>query len=108
MNFPRFVYKNGGKYQRKGGMYSFVSVNSDAELNDHLSNGWVMSLDDVINNIQPKKDEVVKSQVPDDNAPVTREELNQKAKELGIKVHHKMKDSTIELMINDALSKQGQ
>lgn len=111
MNFPRFVYKAGGKYQRLGGTYSFITVNSETELNEHISNGWHFSLNDLNSSSVKKTEDIdIKTfdvKVPADNEPVTRDELLQKAKELGINIHHKMKDSTIESMINDFLSKQG-
>ena len=60
MEYPSLVYKDGGKYKRPGGTYSYRAVNSDSDLAAAKELGWCRSLDDACNPkeaAKPKQEE---------------------------------------------------
>ena len=101
--FPALVYKDKGKYDRKGGTYDFTGVQNAEELASKLASGWYLSLEEAINPVSaaPVKEEVI---IPDDDAPPTRAELEAKATELGIKFDGRYSDKRISQLIEDALA----
>lgn len=101
MEFPSLVYKAEGKYVRPHGTYDFVGVNSQEELNAKLKEGWFESLEAAI-----EGKTAVSEPVSDDFAPPTREELETKATELGIKFDGRYSDKKIAQMIDEALAQQ--
>ena len=102
MEFPALVYKAEGKYIRPHGTYDFASVNDQQELEQKLGEGWFDSLEAAIEG-EAKKD--TSESVWDDSAPPTREELETKATELGIKFDGRYSDKKIAQMIDEALAK---
>jgi hypothetical protein len=100
MEFPSLVYKAEGKYIRPRGTYDFVGVNSQEELDGKLKEGWFESLEAAI-----EGKTAAPAPVLDDNAPPTREELEAKATELGIKFDGRYSDKKIAQMIDEALAK---
>jgi hypothetical protein len=102
MEFPALVYKAEGKYIRPHGTYDFVGVNDQQELEQKLSEGWFDSLEAAI---AGKAAKAVSEPVLDDSAPPTREELETKATELGIKFDGRYSDKKIAQMIDEALAK---
>lgn len=105
MEFPSLVYKAEGKYIRPHGTYDFVGVNDQQELEQKLSEGWFDSLEAAIEGKSAKAAKAVSEPVLDDNAPPTREELETKATELGIKFDGRYSDKKIAQMIDEALAK---
>lgn len=90
MEFPRLVYKLSGKHQRQGGTFDYFQVNDESEYKAAISGGWLNSLDE--------------SEVEsNDNLPPTREELETKAKELGLKFDGRTSDAKLNTMIETAL-----
>jgi hypothetical protein len=115
MEFPVLVYKGEGKYQRLGGGYDFLGAKDEAELQEALSNGWFLTLPEAIDAFKAKQfaptpvskpSAPVSEPVPDDSAPPTREELEIKATELGIKFDGRYSDKKIAQMIDEALAQQ--
>jgi len=102
MEFPALVYKAEGKYIRPHGTYDFVGVNDQQELEQKLGEGWFDSLQAAIEG-EAEKD--TSEPVLDDDAPPTREELETKATELGIKFDGRYSDKKIAQMIDEALAK---
>lgn len=105
MEFPTIVYKVPGRYVRPYGTYDYAGVNTQEELDAKLSEGWYESLPAAIEGKPSKPAETVSEPVLDDNAPPTREELETKATELGIKFDGRYSDKKIAQMIDEALAK---
>lgn len=89
---PTIVYKDVGPYQRQGGTFNYKGVNTQEQFDEALSNGWLASYADIF---EPAP--VV------DNSPPTREELEQKAKELGIKFDGRTSDKKLGELIAQRL-----
>ena len=106
-DFPRFVYQAKGRFQRKGGTYDYEWVQTPEEQEKLLKEGWFESLEAAIN--PPKSTAPNEKSTPepvvDDNSPPSREELEAKAAELGIKVDGRHSDKKIAQLIDEALSK---
>jgi len=101
MEFPSMVYKVPGKHVRPHGTFDFAGVNNAEELEAKLKDGWFSSLSEAI---EPKKEApVVATTETDDTAPPTRQELEQKATELGIKFDGRFSDKKISQLIEEAL-----
>jgi hypothetical protein len=101
--FPALVYKVPGKYVRPHGTYDFTGVNNAEELQSKLKEGWFCSLSEAI---EPKKETRVAATIEtDDTAPPTRQELEEKATELGIKFDGRFSDKKIAQLIDETLAK---
>lgn len=101
MEFPRLVYKDGGPHQRKGGTYDYRPVHNESEFDAALSQGWHESVTDAL---APKPAEPIKPPpVSDDTRPPTREELMQKATELGIQFDGRTGDKKLAALIAEKL-----
>ena len=98
MEFPTIVYRVPGKHLRPHGTYDYAGANTQEEFDAKLSEGWYESLPAAI---EGKSSEAVL----DDSAPPTREELETKATELGIKFDGRYSDKKIAQMIDEALAK---
>ena len=98
--FPALVYKVPGKYVRPHGTYDFEGVNNAEELQARLKEGWFCSLTEAIDSEDKK---VITEE--DDTAPPTRQELEEKATELGIKFDGRFSDKKIAQLIDEALAK---
>lgn len=105
--FPALVYKAKGKHIRPHGTYDFLGVNNAEELAQKLSEGWFESLEAAINrpNSTTSNEKPALEPIVDDNSPPTREELEAKAAELGIKVDGRYSDKKIAQLIDEALAK---
>ena len=101
VDLPTIVYKNKGPHQRTGGTYSYLGVNTEAEYLAALENGWVPTLAEVVDPAQKQDDN--KNNIPEDDAPATRQELELKATEMGIKFDGRTPDKKLSSMIDEAL-----
>ena len=102
MEFPSMVYKVPGKHVRPYGTYDFAGVKNAEELQAKLKDGWFSSLSEAI---EPKKVKPVSEAVKaDDIAPPSRQELEEKATELGIKFDGRFSDKKIAQLIESALT----
>ena len=106
-DFPRFVYQAKGRFQRKGGTYDYSWVQTAEEQEKLLKEGWFESLEAAINPPKPtaSNEKPTPEPIVDDNSPPTREELEAKAAELGLKVDGRHSDKKIAQLIDEALSK---
>jgi len=100
MEFPRFVYKDGGPIERAGGSYDFLHVNDEDEFSQALSNGWHEGL---LEAIEANRNQPTHPIVPRDDEPPTREEIEAKLTELGVRFHHKTGDAKLAEMLKKAL-----
>lgn len=92
--FPVLMYRVPGPHFGPPGVtYDWCGARDGEHLAELLADGWKYSLADAING-----DAVVQ-----DDAPVTRAELEQKAHELGIKFHHKTGDKKLAELIEAAI-----
>ena len=99
MEFPTLVYKDGGPHQRPGGTFDYKRIVNEGQLAAALADGWFLTL---VEATQPAA--VDPSEVsPDDDAPPTREELETKARELGLKFDGRTSDKTLAAKIQSTL-----
>ena len=97
------VYKVPGKHVRPHGTYDFAGVKNAEELQSKLKDGWFCSLPEAIDSKQTAP--VVETVKADDIAPPTRQELEEKATELGIKFDGRFSDKKISQLIEETLTK---
>lgn len=91
-DFPTLVYRDGGPYQRRGGTFNSIVVNSQDEFDAALDAGCVMHPDFIGQDT--------------DSAPPTRAELEAKATELGLKFDGRTSDKTLATKIQSALEQK--
>lgn len=99
MQFPSLVYKCPGNHQRPGGTYSFKGVKDEAQHAAALADGWFATLPEAIEG----KPAEAPAPAPAPDAPPTRSELEQKAKELGVKFDGRTGDKKLADAIADML-----
>jgi hypothetical protein len=97
MEFPRLVYRCPGPFPRAGGTYGTKPVNTEAEFDSAVADGWFDTLPDAIEGKPPVP------VVPADDAPPTRDELEAKARELGIKFDGRTTDKKLSAAIDEPL-----
>lgn len=119
MDYPALVYRcPGSHFGPDGTTYDSLGVNDDEQLRAALADGWAESLvkavsiylhpvkfDESVGNSVPDVDAAEKKEISDgdDNAPPTREELEQKANELGIKFDGRTTDRKLLEKIEEVL-----
>lgn len=99
MNFPVHVYKSPGNHRfRNGKTYRYMSVANEDELNRAIADGWNTNKEDAVNGKTAElPDQVI------DNAPPTREEMETKARQLGVKFDGRTSDRKLLKLIEAAL-----
>jgi len=98
IEFPTLVYRGKGPHFRAGGTYDYTEVKGQEDFDAKLSAGWFATLPSAIEaNDNP--------QIVDDSPP-TREELETKAKELGIKFYKKTTNDDLNSLIISAIKKE--
>ena len=142
-SLPAMLYKSPGIHKKPtGGTYTYISVETQEELDDKLANGWFASSAEAIEAAGDKADgfkkpkpkwamKPIKKKKPskpldwreqakavpapasepepepesiDEDALPTREELEAKATELGIRFDGRTKDKKLGQLIQDRLS----
>lgn len=125
MDYPAFVYRcPGAHFGPDGTTYDSLGVNNDEQLRAALADGWAESLvkaasiylhpvkfDEPVGNVVSDVDasgteeisEVGQNDASDETAPPTREELEQKANELGIKFDGRTTDRKLLEKIEEVL-----
>jgi len=98
-DFPTIVYKSPGYHRAGGGAtYDFMGVDDEAVFGAALSDGWRATLGEAIAGVKADTilNEVKQAQeAVDDVSPATRDELEQKAKELGIGFNSRTSDEVL-------------
>jgi hypothetical protein len=95
--FPTLVYRSPGPHHGPGSTtYDYRGVTNEDELSVRQAEGWTLSLDEAIKG-KPAAPE------PVDNAPPTRAEMEQKARELKIKFDGRTTDRKLLGLIESAL-----
>lgn len=96
MSFPTLVYKSpGNHFGPNGSTYNYAGAADQAELDQRLKEGWSLTLMGAIGCESDESD--------DDSAP-TREELEAKATELGLKFDGRTSDAGLLKKIEAALA----
>jgi len=102
MEFPTFVYKpkGPGKFKRK--RYSYRAVEDEAERQLMLREGWMATREEACGfaPAAPVVESVV-AEVVEEDAPPTRDELEQMAKELGVKFDGRTSDKKLLALIGE-------
>ncbi len=94
--FPTMVYRVPGKFKAPGGgTYDFHGADDKAEFDRLLKAGWYPTVKAAQLGGEVIKTADALEEALDDMTPATRAELEQKAKELGIRGVHLMKDETL-------------
>lgn len=123
MKFPGFVYKSPGTHQGRGGTYNYKLVKSTEELLEIINDGWFTCVDDAIAGTHAEttkeefeamlynlaKDGIEEPEEPEEDIyrPPTRQEMEVKAKELGIAFNSRTKDETLLEKIGELESNEG-
>lgn len=109
--FPRMLYQQPGTEEIHGGRFASRIVNDQAEQDDAIEQGWHLTTDEAKGASSKNADGGTGTgsddSGSDDNAPPTREELEAKAKELGIQFAPNIGDAKLLERINDALKAKG-
>lgn len=100
--FPSLVYKCPGAHQRPGGTYAYMGVKDEAEHAAALADGWFATLPEAIAGPAPVGS-APGADAPAPDAPPTRAELEQKAKELGVKFDGRTGDKKLSDAIAEKL-----
>lgn len=82
------------------GYRATCQVFADKDLHSALADGWVKTLAETVKPVQSNPIEPVE---PEDNSPPSREELELKATDLGIKFDGRTSDKKLLALIEDAL-----
>lgn len=96
MNFPRYLFRDGGPFQREGGTYNSLLAQDEDQVSEALGNGWFMTL--------PEAVEAPKAPPLKEDAPPSRQELEAKAGELGLSWPKGTRDKTLLAMIESKLA----
>lgn len=91
----RMLYKHPGKHPMHGDFFDYVVIEED-EIEAHLEEGWSMTTHEA------KDKDIIEADIGND-AP-TREELEQKANELGIQYRANISDEKLFSRIEEALN----
>jgi hypothetical protein len=117
MDYPALVYRcPGAHFGPDGTTYDSLGVRDDEQLRAALADGWAESLVKAVEIYLGASDEFVANPVPDvdaaeaeeikegdEGSPPTREELEEKANELGIKFDGRTTDRKLLEKIEEVL-----
>jgi hypothetical protein len=96
IEFPCFVYKDGGPYARGGGTFDYKLAENEQEHGSLLASGWFKSVPEAIAGV---------AELPvDEVSPPTRKELEAQATELGIAFDGRTTDKKLDALITDKLA----
>jgi hypothetical protein len=104
-DFPRMIYRAGGTEEIHGGRFETRIVNDVDEQDAALIDGWSLTTDAAAIAAKPLPVETALVG-PDDNAPPTRAELEQKASELGIEFSPRLGDAKLAERIAEKMKEQ--
>lgn len=104
MDFPIFVYRcPGAHFGPSGTTYDSANADDIQELEKLLRQGWSESMIDAVDKFLNSSKYIDDFNKSDDNAPVTRQELELKASELGIKFDGRTTDALLFKRIQEAI-----
>jgi hypothetical protein len=100
MIFPGFVYKSPGRMGKvRKKTYDWCAVQNEQELAEKLAQGWYATRDEAFapKPLTPKQPDPIA-----EDAPPTRAELEQKAREIGLKFDGRTSDRKLLKMIEES------
>lgn len=107
MTFPETVLRVPGLHRRQdGGTFNYLGVNDQSELDAALADGWSLTMAEAIASVEAKAmvAEVAEAQEAiDDISPATRDELERKAKDIGVGFNSRTSDAVLAQRIAEAL-----
>lgn len=113
--FPQMLYKAGGPEHIHGGNFSTLVVNDADERTAALADGWCETTPDALDAQQAEKELAAREAAAaklaeqtgvESTKPPTREELEQKATELGIQFSARVSDKKLGEAIAAKLAEQ--
>lgn len=106
-DFPSIVYKSPGLHRAGGGAtYDYMGVTDEAACATALKAGWRLTLGEAVASVSATaviKEVIEAQEAIDDVSPATRDELEQKAKELGIGFNARTSDTVLAQRIAGAI-----
>ncbi len=99
MEFPRMLVRVGTAWTLESGTYDLATANDAEHMAALLADGWHPD-----QYAAKAAAEAVPAEEPDDDAPPTRDELEAKARELGIKFDGRTGDKKLAALIADKLA----
>jgi len=102
MSYPTIVYKCPGVHQLPGGTYDYMGVEDEDAMKEAITCGWFKTIQEAEAG-EAKEPEALEEEI-DEISPPTREELEQQAKELGIKFDGRTSDEKLADRIEEALA----
>ena len=105
--FPTIVYRVPGPNAGPGHTWASLGVADQEALEQAIADGWHVSLPAAVEAWRSPPVRAIPPLTPepvDDNAPPTRAEMEQKARELGIKFDGRTSDKTLLRKIEEALN----
>lgn len=104
MDFPTIFYRSPGPNQGNGHTWDSIGVPDAASAVDLLAKGWVATYAELVEpKIESKATEPEPEQIASDDLPPTREEIEAKATELGLKFDGRTSDAKLLERIDEAL-----
>ena len=112
MDFPGLVFRCPGAHIGPGrSTYDYAGVKTQEQLAAKLAEGWFATLGEAVEASLPKAppvvpsapQEAVEEPIPGDDEPPTRRELEEKARELGIKFDGRTPDRKLAKSIAEAM-----
>lgn len=106
MDFPRLLYRCPGPHSKRGHTYATRGCNDIAEFKHFSDQGWFASFEEaIVGNHMADVIEAVEAAdaAIDEITPPTREEMEQKAKELGLSFNSRTSDKVLAQRIADAV-----
>lgn len=104
MEFPTIVYKCPGPHWGPSGTtYQSIGVDDQEQFDSKIAQGWSDSLVKAVDAFLNLSQSVDTQEKNDDDSPVTREELELKARELGIKFDGRTSDKTLLKRIEETI-----
>lgn len=97
-DFPRMLYQAGGAEEIHGGRFATKIVNDQDELDAALAGGWALTTTEAA--------AAASGAGANDNAPPTRDELKQKATELGLTFAGNISNAKLAELVDAALAEQ--
>ena len=106
-DFPTIMYRVPGPHRKpRGGTYAYRGADDQEAFDALLAKGWFPSYDEAVAGKvagkAPKDVALVEEAIDDESAP-TRDELETKAKELGISFNARTSDKKLAERIAEAL-----
>lgn len=103
-DFPTIVYRSPGPHRGpRGTTFDYLGVDDEAGMTAALSEGWHKTIDAALGVGKVIAAAEVLDDAIDEISPATRKELEQKAKQIGVKFNARTRDEVLAERIAEAL-----